>query len=76
MLIFFIANPFVLNSISLIANLWFADLERARATAISGLMPSLGSIVGLGMAGAIATGVDGDSPPSLCMDKFKVIVYA
>lgn len=61
MLIFFVASPMILNSISLISNLWFADAERARATAISGLMPSLGSIIGLGMTGVIAAGVDEDS---------------
>ena len=75
MLIFFVASPMILNSISLISNLWFSDFERARATAISGLMPSLGSIIGLGMTGVIAAGVDEDSSAELCMDKFKVIVY-
>ena len=75
MLIFFVASPMILNSISLIANLWFADNERARATAISGLMPSLGSIIGLGMTGVIAAGVDEDSSADLCMEKFNVIIY-
>ena len=61
MFVFFIANPFILNSISIIANLWFPDHQRARSTAISALMPSIGSILGLGMAGVLAMGVTTDS---------------
>ena len=44
--IFFVANPFILNSISIIANMWFAEEERARAMAIAGLMAPLGSLLG------------------------------
>ena len=36
--VFFISNPLVLNAITTIANLWFSDDERAKATAIAGLM--------------------------------------
>lgn len=56
--IFFLANPFILNSISIIANLWFAENELARSTAISGLMAPLGSLLGLAVAGVCAAGVD------------------
>ena len=39
-------------------------------------MPSIGSILGLGMAGVLAMGVDADSSQSICMKRFKYIVYA
>ena len=72
--IFFIANPLILNSISVIANLWFADDERARCTAICGLMAPLGSLLGLAMTGVIAAGVNSDSQ-SDCLSRFEEIIY-
>ena len=54
-IIFFIANPLVLGSISVISNLWFSDDERAKATAIAGLMAPLGSLIGLALTGVFAT---------------------
>lgn len=73
--IFFVANPFILNSISIIANMWFAEEERARAMAIAGLMAPLGSLLGLGLAGIIIIGLDVDDPIE-CMNHLKKIVYA
>lgn len=71
--IFFLANPFVLNSITLIANLWFSDKERAQATAISGLMAPLGSLLGFILAGVFAAGVDSTDPVD-CMNRLEGIV--
>jgi len=73
--LFVVTNPFVLGVISLIANLWFGDHERAKATAISGLMVPVGSLIGLGLAGYLAAGVDSEDPVD-CMDRLKLIVYA
>lgn len=47
-----------MNAMSVVANMWFADNERAKATAISGLMGPLGALLGLGLAGAVAAGMD------------------
>ena len=67
--IFALANSLIMNSISTIANLWFADDERARATAIAGLMVPMGTLLGLGLAGAISTTIDPDIK-SECMHGF------
>ena len=56
--IYFTASPLILNALSVISNLWFADDERAQATAIAGLMAPLGSLFGLGLTGFIAAGMD------------------
>lgn len=72
--IFFSANPLILNSISVIANLWFGDDERARCTAICGLMAPLGSLLGLAMTGVIAAGVDSDNQQD-CLSRFKELLY-
>ena len=72
--IFFLASPFVLNAISIIGNLWFADDERARSTAISGLMAPLGSLVGFATCGVIATGVDSDDPVD-CLERLRKMVW-
>jgi len=69
-----LTNPFVLSVISLIANLWFGDHERNRAAAIIGLMAPVGSLIGLGLAGALAAGVDSADPID-CMDRLELIVY-
>ena len=71
--IFFLASPFILNSISIIANMWFAEKERARAMAIAGLMAPLGSLLGLGLTGYIIIGINDD--PVECMNRLKKIVY-
>ena len=67
--IFFSANPLVLNSISLIGNLWFSDDERAKATAIAGLMAPVGALIGLAMTGVFASGID-STDPEICMERF------
>ena len=72
--VFFLATPFILNSISVISNLWFADNERAKATAISGLMAPVGSLLGLAMTGVLASGVDKEDSKD-CYDRFVKIVY-
>ena len=72
--IFFLANPFILNSISIISNLWFGADELARSTAISGLMAPLGALLGLGVAGIFSAGVQIDDPVD-CMQRLKKIVY-
>ena len=64
----------MLSVISLIANLWFGDHERNRAAAIIGLMAPVGSLIGLGLAGALAAGVDSADPID-CMDRLELIVY-
>lgn len=66
--VFFLPNPLILNMTSKIANLWFAQNEIARATAISGLMAPLGSLLGLALTGVIATGVNVDDPVD-CMNR-------
>lgn len=68
--VFFISNPLVLNAITTIANLWFSDDDRAKATAIAGLMAPLGSLLGLGLTGAISTGMEEQPEQDICMDKF------
>lgn len=72
--IFFAANPLVLNSISVIANMWFADEERARCSAISGLMAPLGSLIGLALTGVLSAGVNTDDAQD-CFKRFRKIVY-
>ena len=72
--IFFLANPFVLNSISLIANMWFGADELARATALAGLMAPLGALIGLAITGSFAAGVDIESSQD-CLKRLKEIVY-
>jgi hypothetical protein len=73
--IFFVANPFIVNSISIIANMWFADDERARCIAISGLCSPFGSLLGLGLTGVIAVGIDIDDIP-MCRSRLKEIIYS
>jgi len=73
-LLFALTNPFVLSVISLIANLWFGEHERAKATAIIGLMAPVGSLLGLTLAGVLAAGVDTADPVD-CMDRLELIVY-
>ena len=73
--IFFTSNAFVLNSITVIANMWFSDTERARATAIAGLMAPLGSLLGFVLAGAFAAGVDSKDQAD-CMTRLQKIVYS
>ena len=73
-LLFFMANPFILNSISVIANTWFADDERARATAIAALMTPIGCLCGLGLTGVVAHGMVKDDPTD-CMQRLQTICY-
>lgn len=68
-------NPFILNSISVVSNMWFAENELARSTAISGLMAPLGSLLGLAVAGVFSSGVDTEDPVD-CYNRLKNIVYA
>ena len=72
--IFFTANPLILNSIAVIANVWFADDERAQAMAIASLMAPLGSLLGLTISGVIAAGVD-ETDPVDCYNRFTSMVY-
>lgn len=64
----------MLGSIGLVSNLWFGDHERARATAIMGLMAPVGSLLGLGLTGVIAAGVD-SSDPQDCNKRLQTIIY-
>ena len=73
--VFFISNPLVLNAITTIANLWFSDDDRAKATAIAGLMAPLGSLLGLGLTGAISTGLEEHPDQDVCMEKFEIILW-
>ena len=73
-LLFFMANPFILNSISMIANTWFADNERARATAIAALMTPIGCLCGLALTGVVAHGMVKDDPTE-CMQRLQTITY-
>ena len=72
--VFFVANPFILNSISIIANMWFADNERARCIAISGLTGPFGSLLGLALTGVISIGIDIDDV-AMCTSRLKQIIY-
>ena len=72
--VFFIANPFAINAISIIANIWVADDERGKSTSISGLMSPLGSLVGFGLCGVFAAGVDSDDPVD-CLNRLKTMVW-
>ena len=60
--IIFLANPIVLNSMSQFSNIWFADKERSKATAIAGLMTPFGSFLGLTISAALTVGVELTSP--------------
>ena len=57
-IIFILSSPIVLNSISLVQNVWFGDEERAKATAIAGLTSPLGSLTGLVLSGALSAGAE------------------
>ena len=70
----FLASPFVINAISIIANIWVADEERGRSTAISGLMSPVGSLVGFAASGIFATGVDSDDPID-CFNRLKTMLW-
>jgi len=72
--IFYLANPLILNSISMVSNTWFAEDELARATAISGIMAPLGALTGLALAGVIAAGVDVDDPVD-CMERLEKMIW-
>ena len=72
--IFYLVNPFILNSISIVSNMWFAENELARSTAISGLMAPFGSLLGLAVAGVFSSGVDTEDPVD-CFNRLKKIVY-
>ena len=56
--IFCLVGPFIMNSISLIANMWFSEDERARSTALSGMMIPVGTIMGFVITGVISHGMD------------------
>ena len=56
--LFFVSNPIVLNSTSLIINLWFSEDERAQASTIAGLMVPIGCLLGLVLTGMLSTDVD------------------
>ena len=72
--IFSMANPLILNSMSVISNMWFGDADRSRAVAIAGLMAPLGSLIGLALSGILAAGVDAEDPQD-CMDRLHSMVY-
>ena len=74
--IFFLASPSIYASIGLISNLWFADDERGKSTAVGGLMAPLGSVIGFIVCGAVAAGLDPDNPdPAECMAKYKTMIW-
>ena len=72
--IFLATQTLCMNSISTIANTWFSENEIGQSTAISSLVMPVGSIVGLGLAGVVAAGIDVDDPVE-CMDCLKQMVY-
>ena len=69
-----ITMPFVNNSYSGIANVWFPDNERSRSTAISGQMNVIGGLIGLVVCGAFAINVDSKDPAD-CMERLKKMTY-
>lgn len=69
-----ITIPFVNNSYSGIANVWFPDNERSRSTAIAGQANVLGSLVGILVSGAFAINVNSDDPAD-CMKRLKKMTY-
>ena len=58
--IYVLALPAALNGVSLIANLWFPDHQRATATSLIGLSMALGSVIGLLISGVVSAGLDKD----------------
>ena len=70
-LIFQVSQPLTFNSISIISNMWFADHERARASAISGLMTPFGSMIGLILTAFLARGVGKDDSAEVCMERLQ-----
>ena len=69
------ATPLSLNGISVIANLWFPDGQRATATALMGLSQPLGILVGLGITGVLAAGLDTEDLAA-CFDTVRSVTLA
>ena len=68
--LFQISNPVVLNAISVVTNLWFAENERAKATSLAGIAVTLGSISGFAITGIVAAGVE-SSDVQDCQERVK-----
>ena len=60
--VFTLAQPILLNGISIVTVSWFKEKERATATAIIGLGPHLGSLAGPTISGIFAKGLDKTDP--------------
>ena len=72
--IYVLALPAALNGVSLIANLWFPDHQRATATGLMGVSMALGSVVGLVISGVISAGLDKTDQQS-CFNTIKRITF-
>ena len=59
--IYVLALPAALNGVSLVANLWFPDNQRATATGLIGVSMAIGSVVGLTISGMLSVGIHKES---------------
>ena len=60
--IFVLSGPMVFNGLSLVTIAWFADSEKATATAIIGFGAQCGSFAGMAIPGVVAMGLDKTDP--------------
>jgi len=51
-----IAQPMIMNAISIIANVWFGDKQRALATSLAGLSNPVGGLISLVTIGVVFSG--------------------
>ena len=61
-----IANPFIINAMSSLVNIWFDDSEKARAMSFASLTVPTGVLIGLLLTGYISSGTIPESQNS-CM---------
>ena len=70
--IFVSSVPLFTNAISLIANQWFPDNQRATATSLISLAIPVGSLFSLILSGLAASGID-ESNQSECISAVKLV---
>ena len=70
--IYVLALPMCTNAISLIANLWFSDDQRATATSLISLSMPLGTMLSLLITGLIAAGLD-DTDAADCLERIREV---
>lgn len=70
--IYVLALPLSANAVSLIANLWFPDDERATATSLMSLSMPLGTLISLLITGIVAAGLD-ETDPVDCFNRIEEV---